>query len=62
VISVGQEVEAKVIKIDQDERRIGLSLRSKPVRIPTQQSETQGNFGGVGDIFDSALEGLDSDK
>jgi len=62
VISVGQEVEAKVIKIDQDERRIGLSLRSKPVRVPVQQNEAQGNFGGVGDIFDSALEGLDSDK
>ena len=60
IINVGDEVEAKVIKIDQDERRIGLSLRSQNVRVQ-QQVENTGNFGGVGDIFDSALEGLGSD-
>ena len=61
IINVGDEVEAKVIKIDQDERRIGLSLRSQNVRVQAQ-AESTGNFGGVGDIFDSALEGLGSDE
>jgi small subunit ribosomal protein S1 len=28
VLKVGQEVEARVIKIDKDERRIGLSIKA----------------------------------
>ena len=58
VLNLGDEIEAKVIKIDTDERRIALSMRSR--RDENFTAPVQGEtFGGIGDIFDSALEGLD---
>ena len=59
VVSLGDEIEAKVIKIDTDERRIALSMRSGRQTVASTQSSQSENFGGIGDIFDSALEGLD---
>ena len=58
VLNLGDEIEAKVIKIDTDERRIALSMRTRRDDSvgATAQSDS---FGGIGDIFDSALEGLD---
>ncbi|MCM8542564.1 MAG: 30S ribosomal protein S1 [Lentisphaeraceae bacterium] len=58
VLNLGDEIEAKVIKIDTDERRIALSMRSRRDDNFTAPTQTEG-FGGIGDIFDSALEGLD---
>ena len=58
VLNLGDEIEAKVIKIDTDERRIALSMRSRRDENFTVPVQTEG-FGGIGDIFDSALEGLD---
>ena len=60
VLNLGDEIEAKVIKIDTDERRIALSMRSRRDDNFTAPTQTEG-FGGIGDIFDSALEGLDVD-
>ena len=57
VLNLGDEIEAKVIKIDTDERRIALSMRSRRDDNFTAPAQTEG-FGGIGDIFDSALEGL----
>ena len=57
VLNLGDEIEAKVIKIDTDERRIALSMRSRRDENFTAPAQTEG-FGGIGDIFDSALEGL----
>jgi ribosomal protein S1 len=59
VVSIDDEIEAKVIKIDTDERRIALSMRTKKESAGSSQSSQSDNFGGIGDIFDSALEGLD---
>jgi len=57
VLNLGDEIEAKVIKIDTDERRIALSMRSRRDENFTAPAQAEG-FGGIGDIFDSALEGL----
>jgi small subunit ribosomal protein S1 len=59
VVSLGDDIEAKVIKIDTDERRIALSMRSRSNSVGGTQNHQSENFGGIGDIFDSALEGLD---
>ena len=71
VVNAGDEIEAKVIKIDADERRIALSMRTnakpdtggstgggnKGATAPKHVSSPK-DLGGVGEIFD-ALEGLD---
>ncbi|MCM8530775.1 MAG: 30S ribosomal protein S1 [Lentisphaeraceae bacterium] len=59
VLNLGDDIEAKVIKIDDDERRIALSMRSSQASNFTAAPASEGGFGGIGDIFDSALEGLD---
>ena len=59
VLNLGDEIEASVIKIDDDERRIALSMRSKQASNFSAAPVATGDFGGIGDIFDSALEGLD---
>lgn len=63
IVSLGDDIDAKVIKIDTEERRIALSMRSNTASASTASAATAavqtGSFGGIGDIFDSALEGLD---
>ena len=59
VLNLGDDIEAKVIKIDNDERRIALSMRSSQASNYTAAPAADASFGGIGDIFDSALEGLD---
>jgi len=63
IVSLGDDIDAKVIKIDTEERRIALSMRSNTAIASTASAATAavqtGSFGGIGDIFDSALEGLD---
>ncbi len=66
VLNVGDEVEAKVIKIDPEERRIGLSMRSSDV---SNMGLPSGDLGGdgslrpgehmvdMGDLLDGALDG-----
>lgn len=71
VVKVGDEVEARVIKIDQAERRLGLSLREN-VRgeqvSPSQMAANQAanlrpgeHMVDMGDIFDTAFEDFKED-
>ena len=39
-LSLGQEIEARVIKIDRDERRIGLSIKAPAKRSATRASSS----------------------
>lgn len=69
VVKVGDEVEARVVKIDTDERRIGLSLRTKSaadsapsskkesvsMNIPTSGLKPGENLGGMAGLMDEAL-------
>ena len=59
VVNLGDEVEARVVKIDTDERRIALSMRKNArgemPNVPTSNEK----LGDMKDIFDSALEGLE---
>ena len=70
VLTVGQEVEARVIKVDRGERRIGLSIKAmslsedqvKALAAETAGEETEvksssGNdgFGGLSAAFDNAF-------
>ena len=72
VLKVDEEVEATVIKIDADERRIGLSMKSEPVvdqstggapgesaqdMAPGQEMVDMGDL--LGDAFDS-IDGLEA--
>jgi small subunit ribosomal protein S1 len=70
VINVGDEVDAKVIKIDTNERRIGLSLKTSPdldggdsidygSASGSDQMPQGGNMVDFGDVFADALEGID---
>ncbi len=70
-LDVGQEVEARVVKVDRGERRIGLSIRAMSMsedEIKSLESETSGtaepvptktagseNLGGLSAAFDSAF-------
>jgi small subunit ribosomal protein S1 len=65
VVKVGDTVEARVVKIDTDERRIGLSLRSKSadapapvekhenVAMPTSGLKQGENLGAMAGLFDA---------
>jgi small subunit ribosomal protein S1 len=61
VLSVGQDITARVIKIDRDERRIGLSIKAADYSEKELAAETAAfdNFGNneltsLGDILDEA--------
>ncbi len=58
IVNPGDDIEARVIKIDTEERRIGLSLRSDASSYVARNE----SFGGIGEFFDSALEGLNVEK
>ncbi|HCG20800.1 MAG TPA: 30S ribosomal protein S1 [Verrucomicrobia bacterium] len=71
VLEVGQEVEARVVKVDRGERRIGLSIRAMSMTddevraleaeasgepvAPTKVSSGDGSFGGLSAAFDNAF-------
>jgi small subunit ribosomal protein S1 len=66
VLNVGDSVEARVIKIDTAERRIGLSLKLRSESIAASASSEVDDalrpgehMVDVGDVFDNAFEGLD---
>jgi small subunit ribosomal protein S1 len=70
VLKVGEEVEAMVIKIDADERRIGLSMKSEPVVDNTTTSSPATSMPGsdmssgqemvdMGDLLGSAFDSLE---
>ncbi len=75
VLDVGEEVEAYVIKVDTEERRIGLSMKSDPFAKPEPSSsrkrssaKTQESRSGsmasremvdMGDLLEDAFEELD---
>ena len=62
VLNVGDEVTARVIKIDRDERRIGLSIKAANYDDEQLEAETQtydsmkegGDLMNLGDILDQA--------
>ena len=66
-LKIGQEVEARIVRIDRDERRIGLSLREKndaeadfpmPEEYKSEQSLKAGqNIVGLASAFDQAFGG-----
>ena len=66
-LHIGQEVEARIVRIDRDERRIGLSLREKndaeadfpmPEEYKGEQSLKSGqNIVGLASAFDQAFGG-----
>ena len=66
-LHIGQEVEARIVRIDRDERRIGLSLREKnegeadfpmPEEYKNEQSLKAGqNIVGLASAFDQAFGG-----
>lgn len=64
-LKVGQEVEARIVRIDRDERRIGLSLKAQggedeDFEIPAEYAAEQGlradqNIVGLASAFDEAF-------
>ncbi len=64
-LKVGQEVEARIVRIDRDERRIGLSMKAQggededfeiPAEYKTEQSLRVGqNIVGLASAFDEAF-------
>ena len=66
-LKISQEVEARIVRIDRDERRIGLSLREKndaeadfpmPEEYKSEQSLKAGqNIVGLASAFDQAFGG-----
>ena len=66
-LHIGQEVEARIVRIDRDERRIGLSLREKnegeadfpmPEEYKSEQALKSGqNIVGLASAFDQAFGG-----
>lgn len=64
VLKIGQQVSARVIKIDKDERRIGLSIKAASYDAGKLQDEikafdrvkgsSSGDFNSLGDIWDKA--------
>jgi len=67
ILKVGDELEARVIKIDQAERRIGLSLKAgqdidaDAVELKIEELRPGEHMVDVGVIFSSALEQTDED-
>ena len=67
ILKVGDEREARVIKIDQAERRIGLSLKAgqdfdaEAIDLKIEDLRPGEHMVDVGDIFNSALEQTDDD-
>ncbi|HRR27855.1 MAG TPA: 30S ribosomal protein S1, partial [Victivallales bacterium] len=69
VLKIGQEVEAKVIKVDKENRRIGLSIKAMSMNISEEElkavgeevSQALGNaMAGVGEMLDEdSLAALD---
>ena len=69
VLKVGDEVEARVIKVDTDERRIGLSIKAvtdnfSEAELKAAEAEYTAalkpgeDMVSMGDIFDAAMDGL----
>ncbi len=68
VLKIGDEVEARVIKMDKDERRIGLSIKAikedfsaddlKAVSEEVSVAMKGGAMVGMGEAFDNALGGV----
>ena len=65
-LKVGQEVEARIVKIDRDERRIGLSMKSSggededydiPEEYKISQLKSGQNIVGLASAFDEAFSG-----
>ena len=65
-LKIGQEVEARIVKIDRDERRIGLSMKAtggedEDFEIPEEYRNTQlkagQNIVGLASAFDEAFAG-----
>ena len=62
---VGQEVTARVVKIDREERRLGLSIKAANYSIEQIQAEasaydsmkTGNELTNLGDILDEATKG-----
>jgi small subunit ribosomal protein S1 len=70
-LEVGQEVEARVVKVDRGERRIGLSIRAMSMsdeeikaleaeaagepKEPISKSSGSADFGGLSAAFDNAF-------
>ena len=75
VLQVGQEVEARVVKVDRNERRIGLSIRAvnmtedevKALSAEADAESADGSaaaagsesFGGLGAAFDEAFQNVE---
>ncbi|QSH40351.1 30S ribosomal protein S1 [Lentisphaerota bacterium ZTH] len=73
VLNVGDEVEARVIKVDTDERRIGLSIKAaqeefseEDLKVAEQEYSAALKPGDemvdMGEVFNESLAGLDIDK
>ncbi|MCP3966389.1 MAG: 30S ribosomal protein S1 [Lentisphaerae bacterium] len=73
VLNVGDEVEARVIKVDTDERRIGLSIKAaqeefseEELKVAEQEYSAALKPGdemvAMGEVFNESLAGLDIDK
>ena len=72
VLKVGDEVEARVIKVDTDERRIGLSIKAvadnfSEAELKAAEAEYTAalkpgeEMVSMGDIFDASMDGLKLD-
>ncbi len=73
VLSLGDEIEARVIKIDQEERRIGLSIKAAQEDYNEEalkQAEKEltaalrpgDEMVAMGDVLSESLDGIDTDK
>jgi small subunit ribosomal protein S1 len=72
VIKVGDTVQARVVKLDADERRIGLSLKGsegdEPEAREVEEAVSRGSLKpgqamtSLGDLFDDAFSGLGADE
>ena len=74
-LQAGQDVEARVVKVDRNERRIGLSIRAvtmteeelkvleaEAAAAPAEgeaEGEATGSFGGLGAAFDEAFQNVE---
>ncbi len=67
VVNVGDKVEAHVIRIDTEERRLGLSLRTSPEETlesgATESEETsqEASMGNLGHALQQAVQGREED-
>jgi len=73
VLALGDEIEARVIKIDQEERRIGLSIKAAQEDYNEEalkQAEKEvtaalrpgDEMVAMGDVLSESLDGIDTDK